>query len=282
MGENREMDGNPNEPVHDDEGYEILRKKVFDERGLDTFQYKDKFLTRRFKARMRSRGVVTYREYIYLLDTDKEEYGKLFDKLTINVTEFFRNPEMWDAFKEKILPIIFARPREKRIVRIWSAGCSSGEEVYTIAMLVDQYLWNKDSKLQVVIRGTDLDNDTLKKARVAQYPAEKVRRVPKLLKRLYFSLEGDEYKVNDKIKKMVRLAKHDLISGRKQKYFDVIFCRNVIIYFTKGQQNSLFRHFHDALTVDGYLILGKTETLMGEVKSHYTIMDSQERIYQKR
>jgi chemotaxis protein methyltransferase CheR len=270
------------EPQHDAKGFDTLKKKISRERGLDTFQYKDKFLKRRFRARMRNRGLVTYSEYMDLLDTDPREYGKLFDKLTINVTEFFRNPEMWTTFRRDILPKILHDPDKKRIVRLWSAGCSSGEEVYTIAMLVDQYLWNKDSKLQVVIRGTDLDQEALRKAREATYPAEKIRKVPKIYKKLYLTSDEENFRVKDNIKEYVRLVGHDLIGGKKFRYFDVIFCRNVIIYFTRAQQTKLFKDFHRALTQDGYMVIGKTETLVGESKELFKVVNSHERIYQRR
>jgi len=270
------------EPRHDATGFNTLKKKISKERGLDTFQYKDKFLKRRFMARMRSRKVVTYKEYIMLLNTDPTEYGQLFDKLTINVTEFFRNPEMWTTFRKDILPKLLADPQEKRIVRLWSAGCSSGEEVYTIAMLVDQYLWNKDTNLQVIIRGTDLDPEALKKARLGRYSRDKMKKVPRLYKKLYFTSDGDLFHVKDRIKNYVRLVGHDLIGGKKFRYFDAIFCRNVIIYFIRAQQTKLFKDFHSALTVGGYMVIGKTETLVGESKELFKVVNSHERIYKKR
>jgi len=269
------------EPEHDPEGFCDLKNKILTERGLDLYQYKDKFLIRRFKARMRSRCTRTYKEYIRVLDMDPSEYIKLFDKLTINVTEFFRNPEMWESFKGKVLPKVLDRCHEKRIVRFWSAGCASGEEPYTIAMLVEEFLWNRDNNLQVAIRGTDLDEDALKKARAGVYQCDKLRKVPEHYKKVNFVQAGDFFKINDKVKERVRFQRHDLISGKKNKYFDVIFCRNVIIYFTRAQQLKLFHDFHDALTMDGYMVLGKTETLLQECKGLFKIVDSHERIYQK-
>jgi chemotaxis methyl-accepting protein methylase len=269
------------EPEHDPEGFSALKTKILKERGLDLYQYKDKFLIRRFKARMRSRCTFTYDDYMKCLDQDPFEYIKLFDKLTINVTEFFRNPEMWGSFKCQVLPKVLDRCQERRIVRFWSAGCASGEEPYTIAMLVDEFLWNREHNLQVAIRGTDLDEDALKKARAAVYPCDKLRKVPEHYKKVNLIQEGDFFKVRDKIKDYVRFQRHDLISGKKNKYFDVIFCRNVIIYFTRAQQLKLFHEFHDALTLDGFMILGKTETLLQECKCLFKIVDSHERIYQK-
>lgn len=276
------MTGWPVEPEDNEEGLDLLKKKILEERGLDTSQYKDKFLKRRVKARMRVRGIITFQDYISLLDRDPKEYILLFDKLTVNVTEFFRNPEMWKALQKKVFPEVLADPEEARIVRFWSAGCASGEEVYTLAMLVDQYLWNKDSRLQVVIRGTDLDEDALKKAREGRYPPDKLKKVPDIQKRLYFEKDGDGLRVNDKARALVRLARHDLIGGRKYKYFDVILCRNVIIYFSREQQMRLFEDFHNALNNDGFLIIGKTETLLDRSKDMFEVVDSHERIYRKK
>ena len=269
------------EPEHEPEGFEALKSKILTERGLDVHQYKDKFLIRRFKARMRSRCAHTYDEYMKVLDNDPAEYIKLFDKLTINVTEFYRNPEMWEAFKLKVLPKVLARPEEKRIVRIWSAGCASGEEPYTIAMLVDEYLWSREHHLQIAIRGTDLDEDALKTARAGVYHCDKLRKLPEFYKGKDFSVDGETYLLKDRIKDMVRFQRHDLFSGKKNKYFDVILCRNVIIYFTKAQQLKLFHDFHEALAIDGFMVLGKTETLLPECKCLFKIVDSHERIYQK-
>jgi len=269
------------EPVHDPEGLEALKVKILNERGLDLSQYKDKFLIRRFKARMRSRCKLTYADYIALLDSDPVEYIKLFDKLTINVTEFFRNPEMWEAFRTKVLPKVLERPEERRIVRFWSAGCASGEEPYTIAMLVDEYLWNKEHNLQLAIRGTDLDEDALRSAREGLYVPDKLRKVPDLHRKKYFSPDDGKFRLCERMKAMVRFQRHDLISGKRHKYFDVILCRNVIIYFTKVQQLKLFKEFHESLNLDGFLILGKTETLLPECKALFKIVDSHERIYQK-
>ena len=203
------MGQGPGEPRHDEAGFESLKEKIFKERGLDLSKYKSKFLQRRFMARMRPLGIETYANYMEVLDSEPSEYQRLFDKLTINVTEFFRNPTMWDTFRRKILPEVLSDPMEKRYARFWSAGCSSGEEVYTIAMIVDQYLWNKDHNLDVVIRGTDLDNDTLKKARKGVYQADKVRKVPDLYRRLYLRRDGEEYQVIEDILKRVRLARHE-------------------------------------------------------------------------
>jgi len=269
------------EPQHDPEGFEALKHKILTERGFDVYQYKDKFLIRRFKARMRNRCTLTYADYMALLDREPAEYIKLFDKLTINVTEYYRNPEMWEAFKREVLPKVLVRPEEKRIVRFWSAGCASGEEPYTVAMLVDEHLCNKAHNLQIAIRGTDLDEDVLKVARAGVYQCDKLRKVPDHYKRLYFKSEGECYTIADRIREMVRFMRHDLISGKKNKYFDVILCRNVIIYFTRGQQLKLFHDFHDALNLDGYMVLGKTETLLQECKCLFKVVDSHERIYQK-
>jgi chemotaxis protein methyltransferase CheR len=132
----------------------------------------------------------------------------------------------------------------------------------------------------VAIRGTDLDEDALKKARAGIYLTDKLRKVPEHYLKVNFTQEGDCFKVRDKLKELVRFQRHDLISGKKNKYFDVIFCRNVIIYFTRAQQLKLFHDFHDALTMDGYMVLGKTETLLQECKCLFKIVDSHERIYQ--
>jgi chemotaxis protein methyltransferase CheR len=268
------------EPEHDPEAFEVLKSKILTERGLDLYQYKDKFLIRRFKARMRNRCTLTYDDYMALLDRDQSEYIKLFDKLTINVTEFYRNPEMWEAFKCMVLPKVLARPEEKRIVRFWSAGCASGEEPYTIAMLVDQHLC-REHHLQIAIRGTDLDEDALKAARAGVYHCDKLRKLPESLKGRDFTAVGENFQLKDRIMDMVRFQRHDLISGKKNKYFDVILCRNVIIYFTRAQQLKLFHEFHDALSMEGFMVLGKTETLLRECKCLFRIVDSHERIYQK-
>jgi chemotaxis protein methyltransferase CheR len=204
--------------------------------------------------------------------------------ITINVTQFFRDPEVFHLVETEILPIlIFNKVKQKRkVIRVWSAGCASGEEAYSLAILFKDLLAEKFDTFIVSIQGTDIDDSSLTAAKVGKYlPRQLENMKPELLKR-YFSFDGEMYKLADEIKDMVRFRKLDLFSEKKSSHFDIIFCRNVIIYFTKEMQEILFNGFHDALNQGGYLVIGKTEGLFGDSKDNFEIINSRERIYQKK
>lgn len=252
----------------DDGGFEALTRKISQARGMSCESYKDKCLKRRIAVRMRARGVHTYGDYATLLDQDAREYQALLDALTINVTKFFRNPETWDALR----PYLRTLSETRRELRVWSAGCASGEEPYTIAVLLLDTL----GEGRATIDATDIDRLSLERTRQAQYPESAFSEMPATLKRRYFR-DGQPIAA---VRELVRVRAHDLThDATPRAAYDLIVCRNVVIYFERTAQERLFQTFVTALAPGGILLLGKVETLFGPARAQLTLADPRERIY---
>jgi chemotaxis protein methyltransferase CheR len=219
-------------------------------------------------VRMRARGVHTYEDYGRILDHDAHEYQELLDALTINVTKFFRNVETWTALR----PYLETLGQSRAALRIWSAGCASGEEPYTIAVLLAEL------GAQGVIDATDVDRLSLERTRQAKYPDAAFTEMPAHLKRRYFQA-GEPLPA---VRELVHVRTHDLTRERPpHPPYDLIACRNVVIYFERQAQERLFQVFVDALAPGGVLLLGKVETLFGPARERLTLTDPRERIYTK-
>jgi chemotaxis methyl-accepting protein methylase len=254
-------------------GFEALTEKISRERGVSCGSYKDKCLKRRIAVRMRARGVHTYEDYGKILDHDAHEYQELLDALTINVTKFFRNAETWTALRPHLETL--ARRRDK--LRIWSAGCASGEEPYTIAVLLVDIL-GADARERATVDATDVDRLSLERTRQAHYPDAAFTEMPSHLRRRFF--EGGQPLAD--VRELVRVRTHDLTRERPpHPPYDLIVCRNVVIYFERQAQERLFQAFVDALAPGGVLLLGKVETLFGPARERLTLKDPRERIYIK-
>ena len=268
--------------INDDQGFLAIQKRIFKERGLDLSQYREKCLKRRIDVRVRATGVHTYLEYMGVLRRDPLEYDRLFDALTINVTNFFRDKSAYRVIEETVIPeLITSKKREgKRIIRVWSAGCASGEEPYSMAILLQKVLGDRISDFLVAIHATDIDKSSLEKARRAEYGANTFSGVDEKILKRYFN-RNLKYRLKEGIKQMVKFKQHDLISDRPLGHLDIILCRNVLIYFSRDLQVKLFNKFYEGLNRGGYLILGKTESLAGESAGLFQPVNIRERIYQK-
>ena len=248
--------------------FAALTEKISRERGVSCGSYKDKCLKRRIAVRMRARGVHTYEDYGTILDRDAHEYQELLDALTINVTKFFRNVETWNALR----PYVDALARTRPQLRVWSAGCASGEEPYTIAVLLAEV------DVPGVIDATDVDRLSLERTRQAKYPDAAFTEMPATLKRRYFR-DGQPV---EPVRAIVRVHEHDLTrEPPPHPPYDLVVCRNVVIYFERQAQERLFQAFVDALAPGGVLLLGKVETLFGPARERLKLVDPRERIYTK-
>lgn len=253
-----------------DRGFVALTRKISQARGLSCESYKDKCLKRRIAVRMRARGIHTYDDYGRLLDQDPREYQELLDALTINVTKFYRNAETWTALRPYLQRLSDAGGGAP--VRVWSAGCASGEEPYTIAVLLAAL------GIAGTVDATDIDRESLERTRAAAYPDGAFTEMPADLKRRWFS--GG--RPADAVRAMVRVAAHDLLrEPPPHPAYDLIVCRNVVIYFERRAQERLFQTFADTLAPGGILLLGKVETLFGPARDRLTLADPRERIYLK-
>jgi chemotaxis methyl-accepting protein methylase len=271
--------------VHQRQGdveFAELTAKITRERGFGCASYKEKCLRRRIAVRMRARGVHTYREYAALLDQDAREYELLLDALTINVTKLFRNWETFDAVANDVIPQLW--PRNGEYIRCWSAGCASGEEPYSLAILIHREAMQRRDETalsRIMILGTDIDRESLKAAERGTFGEDAFADTPAAIRRRYFSPKPP-HSLDPTVKSMVRFERRDLLhEPAPSGGLDLITCRNVIIYFDRGSQEMLFQRFFDALVPGGFLVLGKVETLLGPTRTQFVPVNPRERIFRK-
>ncbi|MBF8250664.1 MAG: chemotaxis protein CheR [Deltaproteobacteria bacterium] len=261
--------------------FKAIRDILFEREGFDLDSYKDKCIQRRISFRLRTSGCKNTEEYIELLNKKEEEVKKLLNALTINVTEFFRNQSTFDKLKDIVFPDIFAAKGGSGTVRIWSAGCASGEEPYTIAIILKEFFSEELKRFNIEITATDVDEGILKKAAEGHYKRDKlVGMVPGLMVR-YFKEDGDKYRLSNDIKKMVSFRKEDIFQERLHREKDLIICRNLLIYFSRVKQEWVLNEFWKALNPGGFLILGRAEILVGESRKLFSSICPRERIYRK-
>lgn len=263
----------------DEAGLQTLLALVEREKGLSLRSYKDKCLRRRLAVRMRAKGVHTYAEYAALLSRSPEEYDHLVTTLAINVTKFFRNPETYAVLREKVVAPLWARGTP---VRVWSAGCASGEEPYGLSILFHEAAGQGfPVRNRVRIDATDLDPGALDDLRRASYGPQAVEDLPQDLLARYFT-PGPPFRLDPRIAACVRSIRHDLTrEPAPAPPYDLVVCRNVVIYFDRPMQERLFSAFADALVPGGFLLLGKVETLFGPVRDRLAFVDPRERLYRR-
>lgn len=249
--------------------FEYLVRIIKKQMDFEPDNYKFKPLRRRIKSRMRRLGITEYRDYGDVLLKNGPEVSRLRTALTINLTRFFRDREVFDILEKKILP-------KHESICAWSAGCATGAEVYSILIICDKM--NKKCK----ILGTDIDNDSINKARLGIFREEDLKEVEPDTINKYFKRENNKFRISDKIKRKAEFKHLDLKDTEFTSRFNLIICRNVLIYLRKKFQEIILRHFYHSLKPGGCLILGKTETLTGSTRKLYKKIDLRNRIYEKR
>jgi len=267
-------------PEDDPEGFAALVHKVLREHGFDLAQYKPNYLRRRVAVRMRAIGATSYQGYLERMD--ESEFRLLHDRITIHVTEFFRDAEAFELLRKEVLPALGARLAREGAQEAWawSAGCSTGEEPYSLAMMMDEAL--SPLGLAPRILATDIDQAVLEKARRGIYPAKDVRGLKEAWKRRYVHERADDrLEIDGALRRMVSFREHHLLAAPPPKGMDLILCRNVMIYFSKEQHQPLFSAFHKALNPGGILVLGKTESMMGRAREGFSCLSARERVYQR-
>lgn len=262
--------------------FEELTRKISLERGFGCASYKEKCLRRRIAVRMRARGVHTFGDYARILDADQAEYDRLIDVLTINVTKLFRNWDVYASMSERVVPALWQR--ETDAIRVWSAGCSSGQEPYSLAILFHRHA-SKQGMLpqigRVDVLGTDIDRQSLEAAERGEFAESDFADTPGELRHRYFSATAP-FTVARAVREMVRFERRDLLSEPSPfDSCDLIVCRNALIYFDRETQEQIFEKFYEALAPDGFLVLGKVETLLGPVRSRFAPVDARERIFRR-
>jgi len=242
--------------------------------------YNDAYLDRRINARMRRTGIDDYRPYQRLLEDDEGERAALLDSLSINVTGFFRNPEAWESLRGVLRDLT----AENRTVSVWSAPCADGREPYSIAMLaLDD---DEIDARRVEILGTDINHDILSTARAGRYEATQTTDIEAELEPLdayepYVDRQGEVFTVTDRVRDLVTFERHDLIRGREKEGFDLVCCRNLLIYIDADYKVPIFETITGSLVEGGYLMIGMTETLPSEFRDRYDPVEKKHRIYRR-
>jgi chemotaxis protein methyltransferase CheR len=267
----------------DEAAFAALTRKISREAGLTLEAYKDKCLRRRIAVRMRACGVHTYPDYQLVLDSSPAEYQRLKDAITINVTRFYRNADTWNLLRAGLLEEVFQSTPGP--VRAWSAGCSSGEEPYTLAVLMADLVdrqGHPERLSLVTVDATDIDRECLELAAAGRYSRDSIAEVPPELVERYFETDGAGYRVIERVRQRVVVRALDLSSDPPpQPKYQLILCRNVVIYFERAAQERVFLAFANALAPGGILVLGKVETLFGPARDRLTLLDPRERVYRR-
>lgn len=231
-----------------------------DRSGIDFLEYKMPTIRRRLARLMAGSGTKTFHDYLRHLQQNPEAYQRLVRTFLIKVTEFFRDPPLFEYLHTELLPQLIAVARERgNELRLWSAGCATGEEAYSLAVLVADLLRETDS-LNVRIFATDLDEEAIAFARRGRYPRSELENVPPAFLERYFVRVGETYEVGKRIRNMTVFGQHDLAHGAPFPRIDLAFCRNVLIYFTKELQQHTLQLFAFSVRDGGYLVLGKAES----------------------
>ncbi|MBN3909218.1 MAG: PAS domain S-box protein [Nostoc sp. NMS1] len=249
-------------------------------RGFDFTGYKRSTLMRRVRKRMQLLTIENFEEYLDYLEVDPEEFNYLFNTILINVTAFFRDSSAWEYLAEQILPNLIKNKKTSDQIRIWSAGCASGEEAYTLAMLMSEILGPEEFRQRVKIYATDVDEDALNQARQAMYSAKDVQAVSDELRQKYFEIVGNRYVFRQDLRRSVIFGRHDLLQDAPISRLDLLVSRNTLMYFNSETQARILARFHFALNDNGYLFLGKAEMLLMH-SSLFTPIDLKNRIFTK-
>lgn len=228
--------------------------------GIDLSLYKEAQMKRRLTSLYEKKGYRNFNDYYQLIATDQDALHELLDRMTINVSEFYRNYKRWEVLQSKILPEMIKR--NNGTIKVWSAACSTGEEPYTLAMILSQQL--SPSKFSIL--ATDIDDNVIARAKLGVYHERSLNEVPLDVKRKFFSRETEYYRVNESIKKSVTFKKHNLLADSFDSNFDLIVCRNVLIYFTEDAKGMLYKKFGQTLKKDGVLFVGSTEQIFSSTK----------------
>jgi len=265
------------------EAFDGLRTVVLQAGGIDLNLYKDKCVLRRITVRQRSCGVPTLRGYLKLVSQNPLERGRLVRALTIHVSQFFRNPSTFRAVQESVLPNILADKKAGggRALRLWSVGCACGEEPYSLAILLLEVGARAVQQYSTAIYATDIDSDSLNRAKEARYQAHSLANVPSRWRQRYFVQEGDRYLVVPEVRSLVFFKGHNILDPLPFRRIDLVACRNVLIYMTEALQERVLLSIYEALTPGGFLILGKVEGLTGTAQDLLEPVDVAERIYRK-
>ncbi|MCR5254567.1 MAG: protein-glutamate O-methyltransferase CheR [Acetatifactor sp.] len=236
--------------------YEYFKKEILALTSIDLNAYKEKQMKRRIDTLISKNKIDGYNNYVSALKTDRALFDEFINYITINVSEFYRNPEQWQFMDSTIIPEVISKFGKN--VKIWSAACSTGDEPYSLVMAFSKHL----PLANIKIVATDIDKTVIGKAKVGLYNDKSIENVPAELKKNYFTQVGPSFKISDEIKSRVEFKEHNLLKDKYMTDCPIIVCRNVLIYFTEEAKDEIFRKFYDALPSGGILFIGSTEQIM--------------------
>jgi two-component system, chemotaxis family, CheB/CheR fusion protein len=249
-------------------------------RGFDFQGYKQASLARRIRKRMDAVGAESFARYRDFLDAHPDEFVNLFAAILINVTSFFRDPPAWEVVRRLAIPQIIAAKASGKMIRAWSAGCATGEEAYTLAMVLSEELGEDQFRERVRIYATDADDNALNAARRAVFTERQVENVPPALLDKYFECAERLYTFRKDLRQQVVFGRQDLINDAPISRIDLLTCRNTLMYLNADTQVTVVNRLHFALNSDGFMLLGRAETLMahGQV---FIPVDPRHRLWRK-
>ncbi len=258
--------------------FERLCALLLARRGFDLGRYKERCVKRRIAARVRACGFYAASPYLARLETDEAELDALLAAITINVSQFFRNPSTFQVLERQVLPALVrqARAAGERRLRLWSVGCASGEEPYSLALLAEEL---QGPGLEIEIWASDISAPVLDRAIAGYYDEQRLAEVPEALRTRYFVAEGDGYRLREEIRRRVRFQQQDILGEEDFPRANLILCRNVLIYFSRADQERILRRFAATLEPGGYLVLGRAEILLGEIRELFAAEHPDERIF---
>jgi two-component system CheB/CheR fusion protein len=257
-----------------------LLEFVKEARGFDFTGYKRTSVDRRVAKRMGDVGVERYDDYMDYLELHGEEYAELFNTLLINVTGFFRDPQTWEHLATDVIPQLVASMGSDVPIRVWCAGCASGEEPYTVAMVLARVLGDAGFRDRVKIYATDVDEAALDQARHATYLPRQIEDVPQDALERFFERTDQRYAFRKDLRRSVIFGRNDLVQDAPISRIDLLVCRNTLMYFTAETQSQMLRRFHFALNDAGILVLGKSEMLITH-SDLFTPVDTKRRVFRK-
>ncbi|GHU43847.1 chemotaxis protein CheR [Clostridia bacterium] len=243
--------------------YEKFKKEVWTLTKIDLDAYKEKQMKRRIETLINKNGLKDYPPYVEMIRKEKDKFDQFVNFLTINVSEFYRNPEQWKLLDKEVFPHLIERFGKN--LKIWSAACSTGDEPYSLVMALSRHL----PLNQIRIHATDIDKQVLDAARMGLYTEKSIAAVPPDLKKKYFTKVGNSWQISTEIKSRVDFKEHNLLRDPYPAGNHLIVCRNVLIYFTEEAKDEIFKKFNTALVKDGNLFIGSTEQIMNYQDLHY-------------
>ena len=236
--------------------YEYFKKAVYDLTKIDLNAYKEKQMKRRIDTLISKNRIDGYDKYVAALKTDSNRFDEFVNYLTINVSEFYRNPEQWKLLDQEIFPDLIKRYGKN--LKIWSAACSTGDEPYSLVMALSRHL----PLNQIKIHATDLDKQVIATAKAGLYAEKSIASVPEDLKKKFFTKVGPSYQISEEVKSRVEFKEHNLLKDTYSTDYHMIVCRNVLIYFTEEAKDEVFRKFFKSLKNGGVLFIGSTEQII--------------------